>query len=173
MGLALCFATHVAQAADVPDVSTPEAAFAALESLAGEWTNEKTPDAKPGMVIRTTGAGSAVQVTFFPDTPMEMLSLFHLDGPERLVHTHYCALQNQPTMELVKTDRPGVMRFEFVSGTNMDVDEDMHSHNTEIEILADGKFKAVVESWDAGKPAGKQEFTMQRRPEKKVAEATP
>jgi hypothetical protein len=172
LGLIFGLAAGVARAAEVPDVSTPENAFAALETLAGEWTNEKTPQAEPSMVIRTTGAGSAVLVTFFPGTAMEMLSLFHLDGPERLVHTHYCALQNQPTMQLVKTDRPGVMRFEFVSGTNMDVEKDMHSHNSEIQILDDGKFKVVIEGWNEGKPSNKQEFTMQRCKEA-VAAAKP
>ncbi len=161
-----------ARAGDLPDVRTPEDAFAALESLNGDWTNEKTPQAKPGMVIRTTGAGSAVQVTFFPGTPMEMLSVFHLDGPERLVHTHYCALQNQPTMEMVECDRPGVMRFEFVSGTNMDVNQDAHSHNAEIQILGDNRFKVVVEGWDGGKPAETQQFTMVRA-EESGTEATP
>ncbi len=75
-------------------------------------------------------------------------------------------------MELVDSDRPGVMRFEFVSGTNMDVEKDMHSHNTEIQILGDGKFKVVVEGWDEGKPSQTQEFTMQRS-EDNLAKAQP
>jgi hypothetical protein len=172
LGLAVLLTNAVARAADKPNGYTPASAFAALETLAGNWTNEKTPQAEPGMIIRTTGAGSAVMVTFFPGTAMEMLSVFHLDGPDRLVHTHYCALQNQPTMELVNCDRPGVMRFEFVSGTNMDVEKDMHSHNTEIQILDDGTFKVLVEGWDEGKPSQTQAFTMQRS-EDNIAQAQP
>ena len=64
------------------------------------------------------------------------------------------------------------MRFEFVSGTNMDVNKDMHSHNTEIQILGDDRFKVVVEGWDEGKPSGTREFTM-RRSDNTVAEAKP
>ena len=172
LGLAICVTCGVARAADAPNIHTPETAFAALETLAGNWTNEKSPQADPGMIVRTTGAGSAVMVTFFPGTAMEMLSVFHLDGPDRLVHTHYCALQNQPTMELVECYRPGVMRFEFVSGTNMDVEKDMHSHNTEIQILDDGKFKVVVEGWNEGMPSDTREFTMQHSKDT-VARAKP
>ena len=162
----------VGRAEEAPKAYTPETAFAALEALVGGWTDESTPQNDPGITIRTTGAGSAVLVTFFPGEAMEMLSLFHLDGPDRLVHTHYCALQNQPTMELVDSGRPGVMRFEFVSGTNMDVEQDMHSHNTEIHILGDGKFKVVGESWNEGKPSGTREFSM-RRTDDSVAKAKP
>ncbi len=96
-GLAMILTFQAARAAEEPTAYSPESAFAALETLAGDWTNEKTPQADPGMIIRTTGAGSAVMVTFFPGTAMEMLSVFHLDGPDRLVHTHYCACRiNQP-----------------------------------------------------------------------------
>lgn len=172
LGLVIGLITEVARTAEEPTIYKPATAFAALKELTGDWTNAKTPQASPGMIIRTTGADSTVMVTFFPGTAMEMLSLFHLDGPDRLVHTHYCALQNQPTMQLVECDRPGVMRFEFVSGTNMDVKKDMHSHNTEIQILDDGKFKVVVEGWNEGKLANTQEFTMQRSKEK-VAKAQP
>jgi hypothetical protein len=141
---------------------TPETAFEALETMAGNWVNERSPDATAGMTVKMTGAGSTVATTLFPDSAMEMMSLFHLDGPDRLIHTHYCALQNQPTMAMVPSDTPGVIRFEFVSGTNMDVNKDAHSHNTEMHMLDDGRIKVVVEGWDNGKPSGTQEFTMKR-----------
>jgi hypothetical protein len=163
-GLWLTFlAVSAAPAADeTAQPYTPQSALAALEMLVGDWANEKAPEAGRTMHIRATGGGSAVMVTFFPGQESEMLSLFHLDGPDRLVHTHYCALQNQPTMQMVKSDRPGVMRFEFVSGTNMDAAKDLHAHNTEIHVLEGGKFKVVVEAWNEGQPSGTQEFTMQR-----------
>jgi hypothetical protein len=169
LGIGICLVGRAADADEPAKPYTTQTAFEALQTMVGDWVNEKNPDASQGMTVRMTGAGSTVATTLFPGSAMEMMSLFHLDGPDRLVHTHYCALQNQPTMHMVAGDRPGVIRFEFVSGTNMDVNKDMHSHNTEIHMLDDGKIKVVVEGWNEGKPSARQEFTMKRS--EKVAAA--
>ena len=124
---------------------TPATAFAALEEIVGDWVNEQNADGPVGMTAKMTGAGSALATTLFP-----------------LIHTHYCALQNQPTMEMVASDQPGVIRFEFVSGTNMDVHTDAHTHNTEFHLLEDGRLKVIVEGWSDDKPGDKQVLTLQR-----------
>jgi hypothetical protein len=160
--LCACVAGGTVGADEKAKVYTPQTAFEALESLVGQWVRADEPDAKPSMSVRMTGAGSAVTTTFFPGQEMEMLSLFHLDGPKRLVHTHYCALHNQPTMHMIEVGRPGVIRFEFVSGTNMDVNKDPHAHNTEIQLLDDGKIKVIVEARSEGKLSNTQESILQR-----------
>lgn len=144
---------------------TPESGYEALTSMAGKWVNVDNPDPKQGVDFRVTAAGSAVWATLFPGSDMEMLSVFHLDGPDTLVHTHYCALQNQPMMKLVECDEPNKMRFEFVSGTNMDVEKDLHTHHTTFRILDDGRVEVEVESWNNGKPADVSKFTLRRAEE--------
>src|SRR5690242_9923644 len=71
-----------------------------LKALAGTWV-EADKDGKPTdkvvSVVKVTAAGSTVHETLFPGTPMEMISVYHLDGAD-LVMTHYCALGNQPRM---------------------------------------------------------------------------
>ena len=72
-----------------------------LKKLAGTWV-EADKDGKPTdkvvSVVKVTAGGSAIHETLFPGQPMEMVSVYHLDGAD-LVMTHYCMLGNQPRMK--------------------------------------------------------------------------
>src|SRR3989442_1101923 len=72
-----------------------------IKKLAGTWV-EADKDGKPTdkvvSVVKVTAGGSAVHETFFPGTPMEMVSVYHADKGD-LVMTHYCVLGNQPRMK--------------------------------------------------------------------------
>ena len=94
---------------------------------------------------------TSVMATFAEGKPMEMVSLYHLDGQNQLVHTHYCAVGNQPTMRFEKTDKPGVIKFDFASGTNMDVTKDGHVHGGTMKLNADGTLESATELWRDGK----------------------
>ncbi len=81
---------------------TAQEAFAMLKGLAGEWQGkamdkEKGPEVS--VTYRVTANGSVVLETLFPGSAHEMLTLYHLDNG-KLVLTHYCAMGNQPRMEL-------------------------------------------------------------------------
>ena len=160
-------ATSVASmaAADAkPQPFTAETAYKTLKSLGGDWVNVDHPDdLKQGVRFRVTAAGSSVSATLYPGGPMEMMSLFHLDGKDKLVHTHYCALQNQPTMLFVKSEQPNRMRFEFDHGMSMDVNKDLHTHHTEFRILEDGKVEVYINTWQNGKTSNIVTFTVQRK----------
>ena len=65
-----------------------------------------------------TAGGSAVQETQFPGTPMEMVSVYHLDGAD-LVMTHYCVLGNQPRMKADPKSPADKIHFTFASGTKV------------------------------------------------------
>lgn len=145
------------------------AALEALKKLAGNWSSKDGGEHGPGGIeFRVTAAGSAVTATFYPGSDMEMLSVFHLDGEDELVHTHYCALGNQPTMRLVKGDKPNEMRFEFTGGTSLDPKKDMHVHNMTLRVLGPNRIESEVEAWNEGKPAASHKFTLDRQ----LADAT-
>src|SRR5437762_190201 len=101
-----------------------------LKKLAGTWV-EADKDGKPTdkvvSVIKVTAGGSAVQETIFPGQPMEMLSVYHVDGAD-LVMTHYCMLGNQPRMKADPKSPKDQIRFQFAGGTNFDPAKDMHMH---------------------------------------------
>jgi hypothetical protein len=98
--------------------STPE--WQQLKTLVGQW--QSTPEA--GMAegstleVRMTGGGSAIMHVSGKDTPYEMVTMFHPDGPV-LMATHYCAAHNQPRMQLVPAPAPNQIAFRFKDGTNI------------------------------------------------------
>lgn len=135
-------------------------AFDAIKKLDGTWImGSGTKTAK--VVYKVTGGGSTVVETQFPGSPMEMVSVYHLDGPDRLLLTHYCAARNQPTMALLPGATATDFRFDFVSGTNMKP-SDMHIHNVRYRLLADDHILTEWGGYMKGKPAGTEKFDLHR-----------
>src|SRR5260370_25787485 len=84
--------------------------------------------------VKTKAAGSAVVHTYAAGTPGEMETVFHMDG-DKLLLTHYCALQNAPVLRFVKSDKPGELKFVFEGGTNFDPKVDAHLHESTFQIM--------------------------------------
>ncbi len=137
----------------------PKAAFEMLKKLVGTW-EEAAADGGNKVVFKLTGAGTALIETQMPGTPMEMVSVYHMDGPN-LMMTHYCAAGNQPTMKY----RPGKdgksLDFEFVKGSNMKP-TDMHIHEAHIRILSADALESDWVGFSKGKAAGTQTFKLKR-----------
>ena len=163
--IAMTLIVPVALADDVPAgsrVLDAEAAYDILKQLEGTWEGEALvvsvgASKEDGVQSTTTvkyetiANDTSVMATFAEGKPMEMVSLYHLDGQNQLVHTHYCAVGNQPTMRFKKTDEPGVIKFDFASGTNMDVTKDGHVHGGTMKLNADGTLESATELWNNGK----------------------
>ncbi len=158
------------------------AAFARLKKLAGTWTadikhggeaakakaeeHKAQHDARPTVVFKLTGAGSALVETQFPGAPHEMVSVYHLDGQE-LRMTHYCAAGNQPRLKLDREkSRPDHLVFVFDGGTNLDPKKDGHIHNLDITFHEDGRVTSDWEGYSGDKSAGTTSFVMTRQHEK-------
>ncbi len=154
------------------EVSAGEA-FDKLKALAGDWRGtaegegeEAAAAAEAAMEVhhrfRVSAAGTVVMETMGPDSPHEMINMYHLDGDE-LVLTHYCAAGNQPTMRLDRAasaaDR---LVFDFTGGTNLDPTVDQHIHSAEIRLLEDEKVTSVWSSWAGGERAGLMTFHLAR-----------
>lgn len=134
-------------AAGAPETIIYDAAsaMAFLTTTAGEWApgtggqHEHGGAAAPAgsaaniVAVRTKAAGSAVVHTYRAGTPGEMETVFHMDG-DRLLLTHYCALQNAPVLRFEKSDKPGELKFVFQGGTNFDPKVDAHLHESTFQI---------------------------------------
>jgi hypothetical protein len=120
------------------------AAMAFLTTTSGDWRpvsgaqheHSAATAARPGaaVLVRTKAAGSAVVHTYRQGSPGEMETVFHMDG-DKLLLTHYCALQNAPVLQFVKSDKPGELKFVFKGGTNFDPSVDAHLHESTFQII--------------------------------------
>src|SRR5438105_10573588 len=115
-GLMLIALTAGGRGDDAPAKTAPtHPGLERMKKLAGTWV-EADKDGKPTdkvvSVVKVTAGGSAVHETHFPGTPMEMVSVYHLDKGE-LVMTHYCVLGNQPRMKAAPTSSPNKIKWEF------------------------------------------------------------
>ena len=150
--LAVAATTWADEAVKAAPASNP--GLEKLKKLAGTWV-EADKDGKPTdkvvSVIKVTAAGSAVHETLFPDSPMEMVSVYHLDKGE-LVMTHYCALGNQPRMK-AEIKSPNQIKWVFTGGTNLDPAKDMHMHGGTLTIVDDDHIQFDGEAWENGKPS--------------------
>jgi len=142
--------------ASVTLAETPaQKTFAVLKTLKGTWgMTDGKETAK--IIYKITGAGSTIIETQMPGTSMEMVSVYHLDGPNKLVLTHYCAAQNQPTLNLLPGATAKTFNFDFVSGSNMKP-TDMHIHAVKYTIVDKNHIITEWQGWMDGKPAGKPE----------------
>jgi hypothetical protein len=126
-----------------------------IKKLAGTWV-EADKDGKPTdkvvSIVKVTAGGSAVQETYFPGQPMEMVSVYHLDKGD-LVMTHYCVLGNQPRMKAEPGPKPNQIRWVFAGGTNLDPAKDAHMHGAVVTFVDDDHLEIAGEAWENGKPS--------------------
>jgi hypothetical protein len=97
--------------------SDAQKSFAQLKSLTGSWEG-KTSDGKPLQVsFHETAGGSALMTEIQGDHGM--ISMIHMDGPDKLLMTHYCAAGNQPRMQASVSPDGKTITFTFFDGTNI------------------------------------------------------
>jgi hypothetical protein len=143
--------------------SPAQAAFEKLKSLegTGEGKGGEKGEMSLKVIYKVTGGGSALIETQFPGTSHEMVTVYHLDG-DKLVMTHYCAAQNQPTMKLIPSKEPNMLAFDFVSGTNMKK-TDGHMHSMKMKLIDKNHIVSEWTMWSDGKPAGSVFFDVTRK----------
>ena len=143
-----------------------QSAFEFLKTLTGEW--ERSGDAHDhggdahSVAFRPTAAGSAVMETMFEGEPMEMISIYHMDG-DKLLLTHYCALQNAPIMRFEKSDKPGEIKFVFQGGTNFDPQVDAHVHEGVMRVKDANTLESSFVGYSDGKPDQRPHGILKRK----------
>ena len=136
-----------------------------LKALAGTWV-EADKDGKPTekvvSIVKVTAGGSAVHETLFPGQPMEMVSVYHLDGPD-LVMTHYCMLGNQPHMKADGKGDGDKVAFKFTGAGNLKSDKDMHMHEVTYTFVDKDTLKTEWVHFMDGKAGGTMVFELKRK----------
>ena len=128
--------------------SAAQKSFTQLKSLSGSWEG-KTSDGMPLQVsFHETAGGSALMSEIQGDH--DMVSMIHLDGPDKLLMTHYCGAGNQPRMQATVSPDGKTVTFTFFDGTNIAPDAghmqsmvltmvDENHHTEDWTFVAQGK----------------------------------
>jgi hypothetical protein len=123
-------------------------AFNTIKAMPGTWEG-KTQDGHPvAVTFKVTSGGSAVMSEIMGHGPEDMISMIHMDGPDRLILTHYCGAGNQPRMQASVSPDGKIITFNFLDATNLDSPDAGHmqrmvltlvddNHQTEEWIFAD------------------------------------
>ncbi len=136
-----------------------------LKSLAGTWqgTHKMGDTEEPAKAIYSvTSNGSAVEEKLFPGTPHEMVTMYY-EKKGKLQMTHYCAMGNQPQMNLVSSDNNKFF-FDLAAGSDINVTSEGHMHALSISFV---DANHIVQNWtmyQEGKEEGTTVIDLKRAP---------
>jgi hypothetical protein len=153
--LSFAFATTAAYAQ-----TDAQKAFTTLKSLPGTWEGN-TSMGPVEVTFKVTSRGSAVMSEILGKE--DMISMFNLDGPNRLLLTHYCAIGNQPRMQAETSPDGKTITFTYVDATNLAAPDAGHMQKMVLTVLDE---KHHIEEWtfaDHGKEH-KAVFDLRRKP---------
>jgi hypothetical protein len=128
------------------------AAFEALKKLVGEWTGTGRDGKPKETMFRLTAGGSVLVETLNPGKPMEMVTMYYMDGPD-LKLTHYCFRGNQPQLKAESAVDTRNLSFKSVGGTNMKL-TDFHMGQADFKLIDEDNFEVIWTSFTNGKPDG-------------------
>jgi hypothetical protein len=135
--------------------------FTAIKNLPG--TREgKGPDGHAFQVtFKVVSGGSAVESEILVPNE-DMISMFHMDGDNRLMLTHYCAAGNQPRMQASVSPDGKTIAFAYVDATNLTTPDMGHMQKMVLTLIDDNHH---TEEWvfaDHGKEQ-KELFDLHRK----------
>jgi hypothetical protein len=149
-----------------PDHHTPytgSAEFERLKGLAGSWQGTATMEGREQEIqvtYKVTSAGSAIVETHFPDSPQEMVSVYHDEGGHPNM-THYCALKNRPNLEMDSSSKDSI-HLDFTDSTGIDPSKDAHMHALTIRFIDKDTIEQEWIMYQDGKPVESTTFRLQR-----------
>lgn len=108
-------------------------AFDAIKNMPGTWEGTTTDGHSVRVDFKVTAGGSAIMSEILGHE--DMISMFNLDGPNRLLLTHYCAAGNQPRMEANVSPDGKTITFNFVDATNLATPEAAHMQRMILTLL--------------------------------------
>lgn len=153
----LAFSTLGYSGSDQMPVIEGSKEFNKMKMLVGSWQGESEmgPEGKPekmNVEYKLTSNNSVILETLDPGTPHEMVSVYHdLNG--KLIMTHYCALGNQPIMELKSSDENNIF-LDFAAKNNLDPKKEPHMHSLNI-VFEDED--TVIQNWTHQDSSGEQQ----------------
>src|SRR5262249_48561148 len=132
--------------------------FNQLKVLTGAWSG-KTSEGKPvDVTFRDTAGGSAFisEIRSANHGHEDMVSMINMDGPNRIMLTHYCSAGNQPRMAATGSPDGKTLTFDFIDATNLASPDsghmqrvvftmlDANHHTEEWDFVGEGKEKKEV-----------------------------
>lgn len=137
-------------------------AFNSIKSLPGSWDGKSADGRTVQVTFKVTAGGSAVMSEILGQGPEDMISMFHLDGPNKLLLTHYCGAGNQPRMQASVSPDGKTITFNFFDATNLASPDAGHMQRMVLTLLDENHH---TEEWifaDHGKEL-KQFFDLRRK----------
>jgi hypothetical protein len=146
--------------AQTSSLTDAQKGFNMIKSLPGMWEG-KTSDGQAVQVnFKVTSAGSAVMSEIFGHE--DMITMFHLDGPNRLLMTHYCGAGNQPRMQASVSPDGKTITFNFVDATNLATPDAGHMQRMVLTLLDENHHSEEWTFLDHGKEI-KEVFDLRRK----------
>jgi hypothetical protein len=157
LGVLLAATVAVAQTRAVQ--TNAQKSFDQLRSLNGSWEGKNTKGEPLHVTFRDTAGGSALMSEIMGEGHHDMVSMFNLDGPNKLMITHYCGAGNQPRMTATTSPDGKIISFDFLDATNLATPDAGHmqrvvftvidaSHHTEEWTFAAAPGKEMKEFFD-------------------------
>ncbi|MBC8350807.1 MAG: hypothetical protein H8E66_02395 [Planctomycetes bacterium] len=153
---------------DRKEANQAKAIFEKIKSLSGEWEH-KDLKGQVALSVRVIAGGSAVVERQFPGSPMEMVTVYHLDGDDVMLN-HYCMLGNQPRLKATIGDKKNTIVFNFVSATNLASINDAHMHQGKLTFVDKDSISSTWTKFVGGKAAEEHSFEMIRRKKERKSE---
>ena len=158
----LAFATLTLIGASVFAQTGSQKAFDAIKSMPGTWQGKNQNGEDVRVDFKVTAGGSAVMSEILGQGPEDMISVFHLDGPNRLLMTHYCGAGNQPRMQASVSPDGKTISFNFVDATNLASPDAGHMQRMVLTLLDDNHHTEEWTFLDHGKES-KEVFDLRRK----------
>ncbi len=138
-------------------------ALKTMKALAGSWEGTHMMHGKeiPAAIeYKVSSNGSTVVETMFPGSPHEMINVYH-DKAGKLAMTHYCAMGNQPHLDLV-TMAGTTLSFSLSSDDTAHLADEGHMHDLTITMSDDGHLQQEWSFFEKGKRGGLTTFDLVR-----------
>jgi len=129
--------------------------FDQMKSLAGAWQGKDSEGQNLKVTFRSTAGGSALMSEI--EGHEDMISMVHLDGPDRLMLTHYCSMGNQPRMLATASSDAKVVDFSFLDATNLATPSGGHMQSVVFTVL-DANHHTELWTFNAGPGKQMKEF---------------
>jgi hypothetical protein len=118
--------------------TSAQKSFDQIKTLAGSWEGKNSEGKPLRVTFRDTAGGSALLSEIEGEGHEgheDMISMFHLDGPNRLIITHYCTAGNQPRMLATSSPDGKTFTFEFLDATNLAAPDSGHMKSVVFTIV--------------------------------------
>jgi hypothetical protein len=151
----------IALAATAYAQTDAQRAFAAIKNMPGTWEGKATDGHPLQVTFKVVSGGSAVMSEIVGHGPEDMISMFNLDGPGKLLMTHYCGVGNQPRMQASVSPDGKVITFTYFDATNLATPDAGHMQKMVLTMLDENHH---TEDWtflDHGKEM-KESFDLHR-----------